>query len=304
MRRYLGLAALVLLLAPAAIAHPAATPAEVADGLLAADRAFAEASMKTDSVAGMSAMFADDVAMPLPTGSFTRSKAEAVEALRGNPKNVTSHAEWAPIRVGVSADGTQGFTIGYMVLHDAEGPARKAKYLAYWVKKPEGWRVASYKRSPQGEGEHSTAMMAPVLPAQLTKASTDSAVLAEAAKSIDAAERGFSDEAQLIGLGPAFCKHGAPDATNQAGPGPAIVVGVQNICAAVAGPPPTDPNAPKSSVAWAPDKVLVASSGDLGITWGMIRRNGAVLAGAPAAFPYTTVWVRSGPGQPWKYIAE
>ena len=275
-----------------------ASPAELAEALLAADRAFARASAGTDAVSGISAMFADDVVMPAPGGSFTHSREEAVAALRANPLNLVSRAEWAPIRAGVSADGTQGFTIGYMTLRDSDASVRRAKYLSYWVRGPQGWRVAVYKRAPQGEGEFSTAMMAPVLPSGA--AVSDAAALEDHRKSLDAAERGFSDEAQAIGLGPAFCKHGAPDATNLGGPAPSIINGVDNICREIGG---SDGSGP-SSVRWQPDAVLVAASGDLGITWGMIRPNGPVPEGQPAAFPYTTVWHRADPGQPWKYIAE
>lgn len=293
----IGLAVSALLAAPPVFAKPATTPAELADALLAADRAFSAASAKTDSVTGISAMFAEDVAMIAPGAGFTKSKAEAVEVLRANPKNLTAKAEWTPVRVGLSADGIQGFTMGYMVITDADGLPRKGKYLAYWVRKPEGWRIASYKRQPQGEGAFSSALMPAVLPARPV---APGVAQDEAAKSIDAAERGFSDDAQVIGLGPAFCKHGALDATNLGGPRPEIVSGVENVCREVGGKRNADGSYPPSPVAWAPDKVLVASSGDLGITWGFIRRHGDTGQG----IPYTTVWVRPGPGGKWKYIAE
>jgi hypothetical protein len=76
-----------------------------------------------------------------------------------------------------------------------------------------------------------------------------------------------------------------------------MLIGLDKICGTIGGPPP-------SPVTWAPDAVEVASSGDMGVTWGMIRQNGPVAEGRPAAVPYTTVWVRGGPGEPWKYIAE
>ncbi len=297
MRFVLVAAAIALAGVPAASADSIPTPAENAANLIAADRSFAEASAKTDSVSGITAMFAPDVAMPLPDATFSRNKAEAVEALGTNPLNRTSRAEWTPVRVGVSADGTQGFTTGYMILHDKDAPARRAKYLAYWIKRPEGWRVTSYKRSPQGTTDFPAELLPPVLPSKAVMPSEDSKLLAAHRRDIDAAERGFSNEAQAIGLGPAFCKHGASDATNLGTPSDAIIRGVEKICAAVGGPPP-------SPVRWAPDAVIVASSGDMGITWGMIRLNGPAVEGRPAAFPYSTVWVRAGPDAPWKYIAE
>src|SRR2546428_9713920 len=46
------------------------SPQTVVDELLAADRAFSAASAKTDLVSGLTAMFADDVAIPMPPGQF------------------------------------------------------------------------------------------------------------------------------------------------------------------------------------------------------------------------------------------
>ena len=59
---------------------------------------------------------------------------------------------WAPIRAGVSADGLQGFTFGYLSL-DAGDPARRErKYLSYWVRRAEGWRVVAYRQGPGAPG--------------------------------------------------------------------------------------------------------------------------------------------------------
>jgi hypothetical protein len=49
--------------------------------------------------------------------------------------------------------------------------------------------------------------------------------------------------------------------------------------------------------------VIVASSGDLGVSIGMIRRNQPV-TGQPTAFPFFTIWRRATPTAPWRYIAE
>lgn len=293
--RMLTLTALIAIAAPAT-ARQATTPASVADELLAADRGFSEASATTDAVAGISAMFARDVAMSRPDAGFTRTKAEAIAALRANPLNAAARARWTPVRVGIAADGTQGFTMGVMTLRDADGKLRHGKYLSYWRKDAEGWRVVSYKRHGQ-EAAVSQPSLPPVLPAELVEPVASASAKARHRASIDAAERRFSDEAQSIGLGPAFCKHGRSDATNLGGPRGGMLIGLDKICGTIGGPPP-------SPVTWAPDAVEVASSGDMGVTWGMIRRKGAAAAGEAAAIPYTTVWVRSGPDGTWQYIAE
>src|SRR5215204_2767450 len=80
---FLALAIPVLLAA-------ADTPKAAVDELLAADRAFSAASAKTDVVAGLSAMFADDVVMPVPSGRFAEGKSAAKAALASNADNTGS----------------------------------------------------------------------------------------------------------------------------------------------------------------------------------------------------------------------
>jgi ketosteroid isomerase-like protein len=278
----------------------AATPQSAVDDLLATDRAFSAASAKTDLLAGLTAMFADDVIIPNPPGQFAAGKAAVVAMLRANADNARSSTEWTPVRGGMSADGQQGFTVGFMTLHRPDGATLALKYLAYWVKRPEGWRVVAYKRARAGEGSPSLAMMTPALPEALVPASADAAVIARHRESLDRAERTFSDEAQRIGLGRAFARFGSADAVNLGGAADAgLVVGAENIARIVsAGQPATG-----STLFWAPDRVIVASSGDLGVTIGMIHPN-APAAGQPASFPFFTIWRRPNPTAPWRYIAE
>lgn len=283
------------LIALAALAFTTSSGSPI-DDLLSADRAFSAASAKTDMISGLSAMFAPDVAMPAPPGKMYDGKAAAVEALKANPDNAKSSIEWTPIRGGISADGLHGFTFGYMTLHKPDGTTTGLKYLAYWVNGDEGWRVAAYKRGPRAEGIVSLEMLAPSLPSAESTPVTDNAVISRHRESLDHAERAFSDESQRIGLGAAFVKHGSADAMNMGGPDVAgFVMGSAAIGLAVSGGKLDAP----SPVNWAPDRVIVASSGDLGVTIGVIHRNDK-----SAAFPFFTIWRRASPNDPWKYIAE
>ena len=295
---------LLLVSMAAAIALPvlvhAATPQSVADELLAADRAFSAASANTDLVSGLTAMFADDVVIPNPPGQFAEGKAAVVAMLRANADNARSRTEWAPVRAGVSADGAHGFTVGFMTLHRPDATTIALKYLAYWIKRPGGWRVVAYKRVRAAEGSPSLAEMTPALPTKIVAPVTDSAVIAQHRQSLDKAERSFSDEAQQIGLGPAFAKFGSADAVNLAGGSePGLIVGADNIARLVAAGQP----ASGSNLLWAPDKVIVASSGDLGVTIGMIHPKTAA-PDQPANFPFFTIWRRASATAPWRYIAE
>lgn len=272
------------------------TPSAALEALLAADRAYSAASARTDLVSGLAAMFADDVAMPAPPGRVVEGKAAVLDALRANPDNATSSVEWTPIRGGISADGLHGFTFGFMTLRKPDGSTAGLKYLAYWVKGAEGWKVAAYKRGPRAEGAASMELQPPSLPPAMQPATTDAASMAAHRSSLDHAERDFSDLAQRIGLGAAFVRFGQPDAMNLGGPGNAgFVYGPEAIGRLVSG---SNLDA-ASQLNWAPDRVIVASSGDLGVTIGTIHRNDKT-----ASYPFFTIWRRTGPDAPWRYIAE
>ena len=283
------------LLTAEAPARPAAvTPQRVADDLIAADRGFAAAAAGTDTASAISALFHDDVVMPLPDARFAQGREAAAAALRANSFNLASRAEWAPVRGGVSADGQHGFTFGYMTMRGADGATRQAKYLAYWVRTPAGWRVAAYKRAIRPAGEVSAAVLAPALPTRIVRPSRTAAPGLR--EELRAAEQAFSDEAQRIGIGPAFARNGSADAMNM-GSGPAFRFGAAAIGAEM-------PQEAGSAVSWSAEDALVASSGDLGVTWGYIRANGSVPEGRPARIPFFTVWRRASPAEPWRYVAE
>ncbi|HET7709031.1 MAG TPA: hypothetical protein VFK50_05790 [Sphingomicrobium sp.] len=280
----------------AAIAmHHEASPAALVDELIAADRAFAAAAKDKELVDGLLPMFDDDTVMPAP-GGFAKGPTAIAAALASNPANAGAKATWTPVRGGISADGKHGFTIGFMTMKAEGKPDRKAKYVAYWIKRPAGWRVAVYKRVPRPDGEVSLDLMAPSLPEKPLTPASDPATLAAYKASLDKAEREFSALSLKIGLGPAFVQNGRSDATN-VGSGPGFTVGNDKIGEDVGkfdGPP----------IQWGPEDVIVSSTGDFGITWGFIRPLNPPANGQSAGGPYTTIWRRAAPDQPWRYVAE
>ena len=277
-------------------------PKAIADELLAADRAFSAISAKTLLASGLSAQFADGVVMPVPGKGFAHGKAAAIEALASHPDSVDARIEWSPVRVGVSADGRDGFTFGTMVLTRADDSEVPLKYLAYWRRGDDGWRVIAYKRSRRPVAAVGTpAMMAPALPPRLVVADPDAATRARHERSLDRIERAFSDDAQKLGLAAAFERYGRADAINLGGADvDGFVVGARAIGRAVGAGEP----AAGSSVWWAPDRVIVADSGDLGVTIGMIRPHAQPGDGTRVEIPFFTIWRRTSTDQPWRYIAE
>ena len=281
---------------------PQVTPTRGADELLAADRAFSARASRVGLVEGLTPMLADTIIVPGPPATLYRGLTEVTAFLGASP-DATARASWTPIRVGLSADGLHGFTFGFMTLSHRDGRTVPMKYMAYWIKNPGGWRVAGYKRARRPEGEASMAMMPPLLPAEMTAPRSDPAWLDQQRASLVSAERAFSDEAQAIGLGPAFVKYGQATSVNMGGPANAsYVVGADAIGQLVGrGQPPGTP----SPVEWSTDVALVASSGDLGVSFGFIRPNARPAAGAaPDGQPFFTIWSRGSTDAPWRYIAE
>ncbi len=276
---------------------------QAVDELIAADKAFATAAANTDLITALSAMFAEDVIMGAgPVNA--RGREAAIAALRSNPTNATSRIAWTPIRGGVSSDGKHGFTQGYVTTTRADNTKIDGKYLGYWIKQPEGWRLAVYKRMGRPAGTVSLAMSPPSLPVTgLSPA--DGPTLQQYTAELRAAEVAFSNDGTSLGIGPAFFKWGAPDAMN-VGAGAEWVLGPEAI-SSQQGSGSGAPGAASRSLVWAPTDVIVAATGDLGVSIGFIwitavPENG----GLPRANaqPFFTIWKRATPQDPWRYVAE
>jgi hypothetical protein len=258
------------------------------------------AAAQGDAISGITAMLADDVTMPTRGGQFARNRAAVAAELRPALGRAGARVQWTPVRGGISADARQGFTFGYMTLRRPDSAAVPLKYLAYWIKEPAGWRVAAYKATRRPQGDVSVAMMPPALPTRLVRATADSAMIAAHHASLVAAERAFSDRAQQVGLGPAFAEYGSVDAMNMGG-GASFVIGADAIGRSIGSGSPQ----PTSPVSWGADRAIVASSGDLGVTFGVIRPNAPSAEGAqPSGFSFFTIWRRARPSDPWRYVAE
>ena len=293
-RSVFSLAALLI----SAVAPPAQMndPRKAVDALLTVDREHSQRARRTNVVDALGGMFADDVVLSA-YGFFYVGHDSALSRLRAVPENLTARIEWSPIRGGISADGQHGFTYGFMTLVRADSSKVPLKYLAYWVRKSDGWKIAVYRRVQRAEGPVSTAMREPSIPSGAVAFTRDPSVVARHAKELGDAERDFSTLAGKIGLGRAFTQNAAPDAMNVGGGQAAdFLFGPEAIGAGV-GAGQSGP----STLTWGPDTVLVASSGDLGVTIGYI--NSPAQSDQPARrFPFFTVWKKVGAA--WKFVAE
>ena len=276
------------------------TPSQVAQSLLDADRAFAASGARRDLLTALSAMFADGVIMPTPQGGFAKGKSAVRAAIRATP-DTTARASWVPIRVGISADGTHGFTFGYMTLHKPDRTQVSLKYMAYWVRQAGVWRVLAYKRGRSAGPAPDMRLMPPALPTTMVAVRRDASLIASLRRELMRHEDSFSQTAQRVGLGNAFARFGSSDAVNMGGAASATyVVGASAIATLVAS---GDMNT--SAVTWGADTAFVASSGDLGITFGVIRAKALPAGSDPdAGSSFFTIWRRADRRSPWRYVAE
>ena len=175
------------------------------------------------------------------------------------------------------------------------------KYLAYWVRQDADWRVIAYRLARRGVGEVDRSVRHVALPDHAHIAAPDEGSADMAAKTLADAERAFSEEAQRSGLQAAFAKFGTPDSMNMGGgDGADFVYGAANIAKAVSVGQPAGQHGALGS-----ERVVVAGSGDLGVSIGYIRHNSPDADGKPLPpIPFFTVWRRAGTDQPWRYVAE
>lgn len=289
------------LLSLALFAPPASaqgSPQAAVDELLAAERALSAAAAGQPPADGMASMLADDAIALTPQGPL-QGRAAIAANWRANPGNAGTHASWRSIRGGVSADGQHGFTLGYLDIAGGDPARAHRRYLAYWVRGADGWRVARFRQALAQPNDITVTPQPPSLPAALVAPTP--ARQAEHNRSLIAAEQAFSDRAQQVGIRQSFQENGRRDAIHLFGlQGFAVGLAAIDANHAAQGGSTTS-----SEVSWNADSALVATSGDLGITLGAIRRNAPAAEGQPAGpFPFFTIWRRDSPDQPWRYIAE
>ncbi|MBP6442438.1 MAG: nuclear transport factor 2 family protein [Gemmatimonadales bacterium] len=295
-------AALLLFVLPASLPAQLPAPEALVKGLITADRSFSEIGNLRGCGAALTEMFAPDVTIPAGPRGVLQGRDSVLAVYAASPGFATAKCSWTPLRGGIAADGTQGFTYGVMTQANADGTAVPFRYLAYWVKGKAGWQVAVYKRLRSPVPAMSTTMRVAAVPPAYIAPRSDAATQRTIEESLAEAERTFSREAQTMGLGPAFAKHGSADAMNLGSQADSnFTFGAEAIGRKIG-----DGDTTKTSpVSWGPDRVIAASSGDLGVTIGMIYPKEPAADGSKAkGFPFFTVWRRAGPGQPWRYVAE
>lgn len=274
---------------PAAVART--DPQAALASLLAAERAFSDAAATRTPAEGIAAMMDDEVFF-LARGGVVRSPAAVAQSLAANPSTRGRSASWRPYRAGISGDGQHGFTYGYLDIADGDPAAAHRRYLAYWIRRPQGWRVLAFRQVLRPATEQHRPMVAPLLPPAGARSRSDAAARE---RRLAAAELAFSDRAQRVGLRRAFGEFGAADAV--------IIYGETNFSIGPEAIGRIFPEATTSPLRWASDRTWVAASDDLGLSVGTLRANGLPTAETPAEQPYFTIW-RRDLATGWRFIAE
>ena len=266
------------------------------DELFTTERRLAEAATKLAPAEGIASMLADDALLFTRQGVI-RGRQAAQANLADNPVNRGTHASWRSIRAGISGDGKHGFTLGYLDIGGGDPATAHRRYLAYWIRGAEGWRVAALKQLLRVEGETDAPAQPAVLPQRGSAPEPDKIAAFKAG--LIAAENAFSDRAQVVGIRQAFQENGRPDAVHMFHK-KGIVIGLKAIGENQSGEEELGP----AKIRWSASDAIAAASGDLGMTIGTIRQNGPPPEGKPAEMHFFTIWMRDGAAQPWRYIAE
>lgn len=241
-------------------------------------------------------MLTDGALMPAPRGERLVGRRPIVQALAATVDS-TAHAHWVPVQVGVAADGAHAFTVGFLISARADGSRAAFKYLTFWLRTGDGWRAAAWRRRPMDAVAIDSAPLPPLLPPRLVQPAREPAQNPRLVNELRAAEAEFSALANQIGVGAAFAQRGTAESLNAGLPTDGhFVRGAEAIARVVAGGEPL--NAP-SSIVWSADTAIVASSNDLGITFGVIRAKNAPTAPGSSFF---TIWRKVNGA--WRYVAE
>jgi len=267
---------------------------EVRAELLAVDRGYAEAAKSVNLIEALVAPLAPQGVFLAPGPVILRGPDAARALLSATPSNALSKWSWTAIRVDVSSDGKEGYTMGYTELTQPSGAVLPGRYLAYWAEQRDGtWKMEAYKRIPRAAGAVSLTPP-PGFETPDTKhrryfPNTDAESEADAVSAVDQA---FSDLAQVVGNAEAFSRYAAPTAAQS---GNSASVGWVFGRAAIA---EAHASEPLGVFSWTPAIARAASSGDLAFTVGWVFNAAGQTLGK-----YFSVWQKENTGE-WLYIVD
>jgi ketosteroid isomerase-like protein len=284
--------------AGAALLAPLSDAEEAHDALLRADLGRADSVAHRGYTDGLSGIFTDNVVylrggLPIVLG---RPAARAIIAAESLGTRVT--VRWQPVRAEASSDGKSGYSYGYSIYGAAQPTStsvRIDRYIAFWRREAEGWRIAGYAET------YGTPPAPLALPAAAQSSAMKDVPMPRtrgALEAIRSADVDFSRDATKFGTGEAFGRYAAEDAQIFSGPGE-FISGPRAITQSF-GPTPA-----KNGLVWHPVHGAVSEAGDLGFTVGNAVFTGEREDGAPSVSysKYLTVWKKQRDGS-WRYVVD
>ena len=260
------------------------------EALLAADAAASAATEARGYLDGFTAALASDAVYLADAADPVRG-ADAIRAWLAASRYAGAKASWRPIRGGVSADGSGGYTFGEGRITFAGDSTGWIRYLAYWKKQDGAWKIAAYlPLSTTGPSE--------LPPPSLAERAGGGARPADAVAALEAvlqADRDFAALSVARNPGHAFTTYAAEDAALVARGG--VIYGRSAISEAFGGP---------GTLEWTPLYGGVAGSGDLGWSVGeSVFTLPATDGGQPRRIynKYLSIWRRE-PGGEWRFVAD
>jgi ketosteroid isomerase-like protein len=284
--------------AGAALLAPLSDAEESHDALLRADLGRADSVTRRGYAEGLSGIFTDDVVylrggLPIVLG---RPAARAIIAAESLGTRAT--VRWQPVRAETSLDGKSGYSYGYSVYGAAQPTStsvRIDRYIAFWRREAEGWRIAGYAET---YGTPPAPLSLPAAAQAAAVKDTPMPRVRGALEAIRSADSDFSRDATKFGTGEAFGRYAAADAQIFSGPGE-FITGPRAITQSFG------PTTTKNSLVWHPVYGEVSAAGDLGFTVGNAVFTGEREDGGPVVHysKYLTVWKRQRDGS-WRYVVD
>jgi ketosteroid isomerase-like protein len=277
---------------------PLSDDEEAHDGLLRADLARADSMARLGYTDGWATVLASDVVYLRGGLPLVRGRTAALAIAAAESIETATAVHWQPVRAEASRDGRSGYSYGYAVYSTAHLPSpsvRIDRYIAFWRREEQGWRVSAYAET------YGTPPQALLLPAAARVFTIADVPMARGPGAIDAireADTQFSHAASTLGTGKAFGRYAADDAQVFSGPGE-FISGPEAIMESF-GPPTSG-----SSLRWHPVAGEISRSGDLGYTVGNAVFTGHREDGAPEVgySKYLTVWKKQRDGS-WRFVAD
>ena len=281
-----------------AVGAPAAPSASAGlapmDAIVAAERAYAQASETRGFRDASLASFADD-------GVVFRERIALAKPYYAAMPPMPGLLTWMPAWGAVSASGDLGFTTGPFTYRAAPGDtaASTGQFASVWMRQPDGaWKVLADIGASGPAMPAPTFIPRPLASAGVARSGASSAAVAEGQRAmLLIADRGLAAASRADGLARAIPAVSAPD-VRLIWPDAAPTIGRDSVAALLTARAARQPGA---TYEWQTSEARLARAGDLGVTWGtyVVRAAG----GAPAEQgSYLRVWTREGGG--WQVLLD